>query len=575
MLKGGVFVEISSEKYYLLLEQLLSEMNTIQNFDRDRFVGVLTQLCELFRISKGETEFYTNEEKERLGEGEIICDYDNGKGGPAIIEHRVLTKSQAVIKGTIYRPEDEEPLSERDMQRLDLIERQLLSFIARNRLASAVEALGFYDDFGFKNRRAFMRQAERLNSQGLLKGHYTAMMLNLRHFSVINQDIGRANGDIVLRNFYKLISAIADTDGVISRLGGDSFIVLIRNELLEHVMSLLRGVPIYYDKENERRVLVSASAGVFKIPEDFDFHSRSALMDRMLSAYQSAKAEGGESITFFSEEMIKKKGEEMRIMQLFEPALNKREFNVYYQPKVDVNTGEVIGAEALCRWLHGDQMISPATFIPVLEQSNDICRLDFYILDVVCSDIRRWLDACIEPVRTSINLSRKHLIDVDLLHHIIEIIDRHGVPHQYIEIELTETTTDVEFRVLKRIVSGLQDEGIFTSVDDFGMGYSSLNLIREIPWNVLKIDRCFLPADDENEQSVTSLMYRHVVAMALDIGLECITEGVETTKQIEILRSHHCRHAQGYIFDRPLPRDRFEKVLNMHKYDLDKILSEH
>ena len=113
----------------------------------------------------------------------------------------------------------------------------------------------------------------------------------------------------------------------------------------------------------------------------------------MLSAYQSAKAEGGESITFFSEEMIKKKGEEMRIMQLFEPALNKREFNVYYQPKVDVNTGEVIGAEALCRWLHGDQMISPATFIPVLEQSNDICRLDFYILDVVCSDIRRWLDA--------------------------------------------------------------------------------------------------------------------------------------------------------------------------------------
>ena len=262
----------------------------------------------------------------------------------------------------------------------------------------------------------------------------------------------------------------------------------------------------------------------------------------------------------------------MRSMQLFEPAISKKEFKVFYQPKVDVETGEVIGAEALCRWIHGDDIISPAEFIPVLEQGNDICRLDFYILDVVCSDIRRWLDACIEPVRTSVNLSRKHLVDIDLLQHIIDIIDSHNVPHQYIEIELTETTTDVEFRVLKRIVSGLQELGIYTSVDDFGMGYSSLNLIREIPWNVLKIDRCFLPADDENESSVTSLMYRHVVAMALDIGLECITEGVETTKQIEILRANHCRYAQGYIFDKPLPRDRFEKILNMHRYDLEEIL---
>ena len=563
---------VPSDRFYALFEQMVEEMNNIENFDRDRFIAVLTQLSELFRISKGVTEFYTNENKEKIGEGEIIIDYDNGKGGPAIIYHRIVTKSQAVIKGTIYRTEDEEPLSECDLKRLDLIVLQLLSFVARNRLASAIEALGFYDDFGYKNRRAFFRQVENLYGQNKLNGNYSALMMNMRHFSIINQDIGRSNGDIVLRNFYKLLSAIADTDGIVSRLGGDSFIALLRNELVEHITSILRGVPIYYDRENEKRVLVSASAGIYHIPEDFTFENASDIMDKILSAYQSAKRPGNESITYYSENMLKKKDNDMRIMQLFEPAISKKEFKVFYQPKVDVETGEVIGAEALCRWIHGDDIISPADFIPVLEQGNDICRLDFYILDVVCSDIRRWLDACIEPVRTSVNLSRKHLVDIDLLQHIIDIIDSHNVPHQYIEIELTETTTDVEFRVLKRIVSGLQELGIYTSVDDFGMGYSSLNLIREIPWNVLKIDRCFLPADDENESSVTSLMYRHVGAMALDIGLECITEGVETTKQIEILRANHCRYAQGYIFDKPLPRDRFEKVLNMHRYDLEEIL---
>ena len=126
------------------------------------------------------------------------------------------------------------------IKRLDLIVLQLLSFVARNRLASAIEALGFYDDFGYKNRRAFFRQVENLYVQNKLNGNYSALMMNMRHFSIINQDIGRSNGDVVLRNFYKLLSAIADTDGIVSRLGGDSFIALLRNELVEHITSILQ-----------------------------------------------------------------------------------------------------------------------------------------------------------------------------------------------------------------------------------------------------------------------------------------------------------------------------------------------
>ena len=207
-------------------------------------------------------------------------------------------------------------------------------------------------------------------------------------------------------------------------------------------------------------------------------------------------------------------------------------------------------------------------FIPILEQTSDICKLDFYMLDLVCCDIRRWLDEGRKAIRVSINLSRKHMMDHRLLDTIMTIIDRHNVPHEYIEIELTETTTDVEFRDLRRVVGGLQDNNICTSVDDFGMGYSSLNLIRVIPWNVLKVDRSFLPLDSEGPDNIRSIMFKHVVSMAKELGLECIVEGVETTAQLGILRENSCELAQGFLFDCPLPVDEFEKRLDMKKYEI-------
>ena len=210
----------------------------------------------------------------------------------------------------------------------------------------------------------------------------------------------------------------------------------------------------------------------------------------------------------------------------------------------------------------------PGQFIPVLEQNTDICQLDFYMLETACEHLRKWLNEGRNVVRISVNLSRKHLMNVDLLDRLLSIIDRHLIPHEYIEIELTETTTEVEFNSLKRVVSGLQKVGIFTSVDDFGMGYSSLNLIRELPWNVLKIDRCFVPPDDETDTSTTSLMYKHVIAMTQDMGLECITEGVETRRQVDVLRKNHCGIAQGFFFDKPLPVEEFEKRLDQQFYPI-------
>lgn len=183
------------------------------------------------------------------------------------------------------------------------------------------------------------------------------------------------------------------------------------------------------------------------------------------------------------------------------------------------------------------------------------------MLEHTCRDIRRWLDEGRPVVKVSVNLSRRNLGELNLSERIIACIDKYNVPHKFIEIELTETTTDVNFSDLKKIVFSLREAGISTSIDDFGMGYSSLNLIKELPWNVLKIDKSFLP-DENDRASQKYVMLKHIIALAQDIGLECIVEGVESSEHVRLLKENNCFMAQGFYFDRPMPVEDFEQRLN-------------
>ena len=167
------------------------------------------------------------------------------------------------------------------------------------------------------------------------------------------------------------------------------------------------------------------------------------------------------------------------------------------------------------------------------------------------------------------NFSRKNVMNAKLASIIEEIADRYAVPHEYIEIELTETTTDIEFYDLREIVAMLREAGFHTAVDDFGVGLSSLNLLKDIPWNVIKVDKGFLPEEEDGEGSVQRIMFRNVVTLIRQLGLDCIAEGVETMQQVYALRENHCDLAQGFYFDRPLPVEEFEKRLDQKKYNFD------
>ncbi len=555
-------------EYHKQFVTLIDAMTEENGFDLDKIIAPLAELCKVFRMCKGVTSFYKSLADEKTGLGEHFVCYDNGIKGKVAYRRRKVTKTMTVIETVIYMPEGEAPLDDEETEKLEIVVRALQSFVARNRLETLNEKLTFFDDAGYLNTRAFMRFINQRNEDHTLS-EYAALRFNLRHFGIVNRDIGRRYGDIVMRKYFDILTDTVGESGIVCRMGGDNFIIAVRKKLLDKVIELLKGTPVIYDLNRTKRVMIVADAGILIIPEDFRFSGTDDIMDKMNAALQEAKSGVKENIVFFDDRMIVDKEKKMLIQQYFPKAMKDKDIKVFYQPKVDIRTGEIVGAEALCRWFRDGKIIPPMEFIPVLEQGSDICTLDFYMLNEVCGDIRRWLDEGKKVVRISVNLSRKHMMDIDLLERIFGVINNNEVPPKYIEIELTETTTDVEFLDLKRVVNGLQQAGIYTSVDDFGMGYSSLNLIREIPWNVLKVDRSFLPVEGDNKQSTRSIMFKYVVAMANEMGLECLAEGVETKQQVDILKANNCEIAQGFFFDRPLPVEDFEKRLDASRYNIE------
>lgn len=422
-----------------------------------------------------------------------------------------------------------------------------------------INYLAFYDDAGYQNLRSLYSYVYQMRKQGRFK-ELAFIRYNLRHFSLVNREIGMDNAAVVLRRHYKKIKDILGDEGRVSCLGGDVFMAVCQKNLLEKVLGVLTETVVSYDEAQEKNVAISANAGVFALPDDYIFTSREAIRSCVISAYMAAMNGGQGHIVFYNDELARKREKVTRIQQGFMKALRTKEFFAVYQPKVNIWTGKICGAEALCRWSHNGELVFPNDFIPALEETSDVCLLDFYMLGQVCKSIRRWMDKGLRVVRISVNLSRKHLLRRNLLKELVSIIDANHVPHEYIEFEFTETATEAESNVLSRIVKGLQNEGFCASVDDYGMGYSSLNLIKTIPWNVMKIDRSILPTR-EDYYDKQGIILKHVVAMIKELGLECVVEGVETEEQLKLLKETRCDLVQGYYFWHPMPLEEFEKLL--------------
>lgn len=550
-------------EYANALDHFLQRMIKLPTVDNESTMEAVDPLCRLFHIARIELIFYENWQDEKKNNGTIQIYYNAGEyNSSEVISKREMTESGSLAIYRAYHDELGEAWSNGEKERVHQLLSMLYIFQGRVRLLDVAERLTFFDqDMGVYNVAYFMKLTSMLLRKGKIT-KYGVCVYNLRRFSVINQRIGRDNGTRVMKNYIKLLEEAMGPGGFAFRIGGDNFLLLFYKDRFEAVAECLKGANVSYGKQFAEQVFVTTSSGYYSISEEC--YSPSDIMDRVMLARQAVKLNREKSMIIYSEELALEEHHRKVLESMFPMALRQEEFQVYYQPKVSLETYSLSGAEALCRWLHNGRLVSPGDFIPVMERSQIICELDFYMLDHVCRDIRRWLDEGRRCVKISVNLSRRHLGEPNLLQNILEIIDRNNVPHQYLEIELTETTTEVDFQSLKDLVTGLGKAGISTSIDDFGIGFSSLNLIRQAPWNILKIDKCFLPTEMHSE-SKQMTMLRHMISMVKEMGLECIVEGVETEEQVAMLKENHCPKVQGFFFDRPLPLEEFENRLELHR----------
>lgn len=408
----------------------------------------------------------------------------------------------------------------------------------------------FYDDFKEEVGKVI---ADRDNRYMLLSG-------NVSNFKYINNMYGYEQGDMLLKAIADFF--ISDFDDCLlgCRMHSDRFLALVKidNDSEEEVGNDLHQLITNFTeiiKPDFPLANIHLNCGAYIIRKGDE--NVSEIVDKAEMARKSAKDNYLTSLVFYNEKIEEKAKMEREIIPMFERALRDNRILVYLQPKVAIESGVIIGAEALVRMLDDDgKIVPPMSFIPILERTGMIIQLDFCVLDQVCGLIRKWLDNGIKPIRISVNLSRFDFQEDGSWEQMLNKIKDYNIPREYLEFEVTETIfyDDVEFIINK--LRQLRAKGHKVSMDDFGSGYSSLNTVGLMPIDIIKFDRGFVQNSISNQKGLDIMS--GLVDIFNKINLEVICEGVETAEEEETVHKCGCDYVQGYYHDRPLPIAEFE-----------------
>ncbi len=438
----------------------------------------------------------------------------------------------------------------------------IFTFIGLAWSISASREIAYKDPLtGIDNMDKFQKDMDRYIKKGRIT-EYICVCSNIKDFTIVNQQLGSAVGDMALRNFANTVTQRLQKDERIARVGGDKFIMLIRNEHIDEFVKFVDRVSITVDYHNEAHIIqLETRCGLCRIKEGYD---AGTIVDDVHLALSQTKLKAVDNI-WFEENMLEQAYDRKTLLAEYQSAIKHKEFVVYYQPKVNIFNNTLCGSEALVRWWRDDKIVPPFKFIPVLEEEGRVTELDFYVFEQVCCDIRTWLDNGIKPVRVSSNFSKLHLRNPGFAEHVLEIVDRYNIDSEYLEIELTESSGYEDFDAFTEFVDKMRSRGIHISIDDFGTGYSSLSLLKKLDVDVIKIDKSFIDGiaigDEMNESLVKNIIY-----MIKDLNRHVICEGVESMQQAEFLKKQNCHMVQGYLFDKPLPHDEYEERLKSPVY---------
>ena len=384
-------------------------------------------------------------------------------------------------------------------------------------------------------------------------GCFAVLFLDLDRFKVVNDSAGHHVGDALLRAMAHRIHGCLRRSDTLSRLGGDEFVVLLKDldrpesaaDLARKILAALR--PAFRIEPHELHM--SATVGISLYPGDGT--TAEALLTNADAAMYHAKQGGRNTYKFFAPAMNAFAHERLELETGLRRALQEDEFELHYQPKVDVDSGEVVSLEALVRWRHPTRgLVSPAAFIPVAEESGLIGPLGEWVLRTACAQNRAWQDAGLKPMRVAVNVSARQFRQTKLLEFVRSVLEETGLAARYLELELTESTVMSNAEESVRILKSLSDMGVHIAIDDFGTGYSSLAYLKRLPLNVIKVDRSFV-TDLARSQDDASIV-QAVISMAHSLRLKVIAEGVETREQLDLLKSLGCDQFQGFYYSTPV-----------------------
>ncbi|MCP5197463.1 MAG: EAL domain-containing protein [Gammaproteobacteria bacterium] len=415
---------------------------------------------------------------------------------------------------------------------------------------------------GLPNRRLLAEQAALIMALTTRnKGSLALLFCDLDHFKDINDSLGHVMGDILLIEVAaRLKKSLRDTD-TLARLGGDEFMMLLPEtgrdgaaRVADKMLALLREPVALAD----HRFAITGSIGISLYPHDGD--SFQELFKNADAAMYQAKQTGRNAFRFYDIAMNAASLERLTLMSALRKALQTEQLRTYFQPKVCLADGRVIGAEALVRWQHPDEgLIPPSRFIPLAEDNDLIIGIGCWVLEDVCRHLAAWREAGLPSLKVAVNIAARHFRAPRLVHELEALLRRYGLPHEALELELTESTVLEGESETMATLQELRRLGFTLAIDDFGTGYSSLAYLKNLPITSLKIDRSFVHdlTTDPDDRAIAAI----IVTLGRSLGLKVVAEGVETEEQRAMLLEQGCDFAQGYLFSPPLPATEFVEWL--------------
>lgn len=442
----------------------------------------------------------------------------------------------------------------------------LTDLTERKKAEERIHYLAYYDALtGLPNRRLLyklvdqaLREAQRGQRQGAI------LFLDLNRFKPINDTLGHLVGDALITAVAKRLRETVRSEDVVARLGGDEFVVALFDiGQREHARIVAQKLHAAFETPfvvGEYELMVSAAIGISLFPRDGeDTETLIRLAD--IAMYRAKR--GREGYAFYCEEMNLRALERLKIEHGLRRALDNSEFRLFFQPKVSLATGRIIGAEALVRWRHPERdLLQPSEFIPVAEESGLIKRLSAWVLDATLRQIRQWIVSGLPRLRIAVNLSAWDFVP-GLDERINALLKMHQVSAEWLELEITESMLAHHSDEVQAMLDSLVRCGISLALDDFGTGYSSLVYLKRFPIGTLKIDRSFIAGIplDANDCAISAA----IASMAQKLGLRVVAEGVETLSQLAFLKSLGCEEIQGYLFARAVPAEEFAEMVTSGK----------